>query len=108
MYPIRWWGSDFVDPDGAFTPLFTCKGTYNNSRFCDPEVDKLLAKGLEVTSIEERKEAYRIAMKRLAEQLPWVFLVAFDRFQAMRSHVKGYTAYPNASQYSFREVWLSK
>ena len=108
MYPIRWWGSDFVDPDGAFTPLFTCKGTYNNSRFCDPEVDKLLAKGLEVTSIEERKEAYRIAMKRLAEQLPWVFLVAFDRFQAMRSHVRGYTAYPNASQYSFREVWLSK
>jgi peptide/nickel transport system substrate-binding protein len=108
MYPIRWWGSDFVDPDGAFTPLFTCKGTYNNSRFCDPELDKLLAKGLEVNSTEGRKEAYRIAMKRLAEQQPWVFLVAFDRFQAMRSHVNGYTAYPNASQYSLREVWLSK
>jgi peptide/nickel transport system substrate-binding protein len=108
MYPIRWWGSDFVDPDGAFTPLFTCKGTYNNSRFCDPELDKLLAKALEVNSIEDRKEAYRIAMKRLAEQQPWVFLVAFDRFQAMRSDVKGYTAYPNASQYSLREVWLSK
>jgi len=108
MYPIRWWGSDFVDPDGAFTPLFTCKGTYNNSRFCDPELDKLLSKGLEVTSIEDRRVAYGIAMKRLAEQQPWVFLVAFDRFQAMRSVVNGYTAYPNASQYSLREVWLSK
>lgn len=108
MYPIRWWGSDFVDPDGAFSPLFTCKGSYNNSRLCDPEFDKLLAKGLEVTSIKERKEAYRKAMKRLAEKQPWVFLVAFDRFQAMRSYVKGYTAYPNASQYGYREVWLDK
>jgi peptide/nickel transport system substrate-binding protein len=108
MYPIRWWGADFVDPDGAFTPLFTCKGSYNNSRICDPELDKLLQKGLEVTSIEERKEAYRGAMKRLAELQPWVFLVAFDRFQAMRSQVTGYTAFPNASQYSLREVWLSK
>jgi ABC-type transport system substrate-binding protein len=71
-------------------------------------LDKLLGKGLEVTSVEERKENYRIAMKRLAEQQPWVFLVAFDRFQAMRSHVNGYTAYSNGSQYSFREVWLSK
>lgn len=108
MYPIRWWGSDFVDPDGALTPLFTCNGSYNNSKFCDPELDKLIAKGLDATSTEDRKEAYRVAMKRLAEQQPWVFLVAFDRFQAMRSYVKGYTAYPNASQYAFREVWLDK
>ncbi len=108
MYPIRWWGSDFVDPDGALSPLFTCKGSYNNSRFCDPEFDKLLAKGVVATSIVERKEAYRVAMKRLAEQQPWVFLVAFDRFQAMRNYVKGYTAFPNASQYSLREVWLDK
>lgn len=108
MYPIRWWGSDFVDPDGALSPLFTCKGSYNNSRFCDPEFDKLLAKGVVATTIAERKEAYRVAMKRLAEQQPWVFLVAFDRFQAMRDYVKGYTAFPNASQYSFREVWLDK
>ena len=108
MYPIRWWGSDFVDPDGALTPLFTCGGSYNNSKFCDPEFDKLLAKGVAATTIPDRKEAYRVAMKRLAEQQPWVFLVAFDRFQAMRTYVKGYTAFPNASQYSYREIWLDK
>ena len=108
IYPIRWWGSDFVDPDGALTPLFTCKGSYNNSRFCDPELDKLIEKGLEVTSVKERNEAYRMAMRRLAKKQPWVFLVAFDRFQAMRSFVKGYTAYPNASQFSYREIWLDK
>ena len=108
MYPIRWWGSDFVDPDGALSPLFTCEGSYNNSQFCDPEFDKLLAKGVLATTIADRKEAYRVAMKRLAEQQPWVFLVAFDRFQAMRTYVKGYTAFPNASQHSLREVWLDK
>jgi peptide/nickel transport system substrate-binding protein len=108
MYPIRWWGSDFIDPDGAFRPTFTCKGSYNNSRACNEKFDELIAKGLEVTSIDERKAVYKEAMKVLADFQPWVFLVAFDRFQAMKDYVKGYTAYPNASHWSFREVWLDK
>jgi peptide/nickel transport system substrate-binding protein len=108
MYPIRWWGSDFIDPDGAFRPLFTCKGSYNNSRFCDATFDQLLDKGLATTSIDGRKAAYKDAMKELADQQPWVYLVSFDRNQAYRSYVKGYTAYPNSSQYSLRETWLDK
>ena len=108
MYPIRWWGSDFIDPDGAFRPTFTCQGSYNNSRFCFEPFDELILKGLTVSSVEDRKAAYQSAMRVLAEQQPWVFLVAFDRFQAMKAYVKGYTAFPNASQYAFREVWLDK
>jgi ABC-type transport system substrate-binding protein len=108
MYPIRWWGSDFIDPDGAFRPTFTCKGSYNNSRFCYEPFDELIVKGLVVNSVEDRKAAYREAMKLLAEQQPWIFLVAFDRFQAMKSYVKNYTAFPNGSQYGFRDIWLDK
>lgn len=108
MYPIRWWGSDFIDPDGAFRSLFTCKGSYNNSRFCNEKVDELILKGLAVTSIEERKAVYKDAMKALSEQQPWVFLVSFDRFEAMKSFVKGYIAFPNASQYGLRDIWLDK
>jgi peptide/nickel transport system substrate-binding protein len=108
MYPIRWWGSDFIDPDGAFRSIFTCKGSYNNSRFCNDKVDELILKGLTITSLEERKAVYKDAMKALSEQQPWVFLVAFDRFEAMKSNVKGYVAYPNASQYGLRETWLDK
>jgi peptide/nickel transport system substrate-binding protein len=108
MYPIRWWGSDFIDPDGAFRPIFSCEGSYNNSRFCNKQLDELIFKGLSVTTIEERKAVYAQAMKILAEQQPWVFLVSFDRFQALRAYVTGYTAYPNASQYAFREVWRDK
>jgi peptide/nickel transport system substrate-binding protein len=108
MYPIRWWGSDFIDPDGAFRPLFTSQGSYNNSRFKNEKVDELILKGLTVTSLEERKGVYKDAMKLLSEQQPWVFLVSFDRFEGMKSYVKGYTAYPNASQYAYRETWLDK
>ena len=57
---------------------------------------------------KERKAVYKDAMKALSEQQPWVFLVAFDRFEAMKSAVKGYVAYPNASQYGLRETWLDK
>jgi peptide/nickel transport system substrate-binding protein len=108
MYPIRWWGSDFIDPDGALRSLFTCKGSYNNSRFCDPVFDDLVLKGLATTATDPRKQVYRDAMKELADQQPWVFLVAFDRFQGMRSNVRGYVAFPNASQYGFRDTWLDK
>ena len=45
-------------------------------------------------------------MKELADFQPWVFLVAFDRYQAMKTTVKNYTAFPNGSHWSFREVWL--
>jgi peptide/nickel transport system substrate-binding protein len=108
MYPIRWWGADFIDPDGAFRPTFTCKGSYNFSRFCYEPFDELVVRGLVTTAVEERKAVYRDVMRMLAEQQPWVLTVAFDRFQVMKSYVKGYTAYPNASQYGFREVWLDK
>ncbi len=108
MYPIRWWGSDFIDPDGAFRPTFTCKGSYNNSRGCDTTFDDLILKGLQTTDLEGRKTVYHDAMKQLANDQPWVFLANFDRYQAMKSFVQGYTAYPNGSQWSFREVWLNK
>ncbi|HEY0583043.1 MAG TPA: ABC transporter substrate-binding protein, partial [Chloroflexota bacterium] len=108
MYPIRWWGSDFIDPDGALRPLFTCKGSYNNSRLCDNTFDDLIVKGLATTAPDARKQVYHDAMQELAAQQPWVFLVAFDRFQAMKANVAGYVAYPNASQYGFRGTWLDK
>ncbi len=108
IYPIRWWGADFIDPDGAFRDIFTCKGAYNNSRYCDAKFDEALDKGLGVTKLEERKAAYRDAMKVLADGQPWTFLVNFDRFQAMRAYVKGYTSYPNGSHYGYREIWLDK
>jgi peptide/nickel transport system substrate-binding protein len=108
MYPIRWWGSDFIDPDGAFRPLFSCGASYNTVSFCSKELDDLLDQGVSVTDVNERKAIYADAMKLLADQQPWLFLVSFDRFQSMKSYVKGYVAFPNASQYSFREVWLDK
>jgi peptide/nickel transport system substrate-binding protein len=108
MFPIQWWGSDYIDPDGAFRSIFTCKGTFNRSRGCNEKFDELMDKGVSTTDVGERKQIYREAMKVLADHQPWLFLVSVDRYQAMKSYVKGYTAYANANQYSFREVWLDK
>jgi peptide/nickel transport system substrate-binding protein len=108
MWALRWWGSDFIDPDGALRPTFMCKASYNNLNYCNPQFDDLMNKALTVSSADERKPIYRDAMKILADEQPWLFLVSFDRYQVMQAFVKGYTAYPNASQYSFREVWLDK
>jgi peptide/nickel transport system substrate-binding protein len=113
MWPLRWWGSDFTDPDGAFRPTFMCKGSgsggsYNGTRYCNAAFDGLMDKGLTISNPDERKPIYHDAMKMLADDLPWIFLVSFDRYQAMKAYVKNFTAYPNGSPYSLREVWLDK
>jgi ABC-type transport system substrate-binding protein len=107
-WPLRWWGSDFIDPDGALRPTFACGGSKNGGRYCNKAVDDLLNKGLTTTDPKQRAAIYRDAMKIIGDEQPWILLVSFDRYQAMAPYVRGYVAYPNGSQYSFREVWLDK
>ena len=108
MWALRWWGSDFIDPDGALRPTFTCNASYNNVSYCNPQFDNLMDQALSVSDPDQRKALYHDAMQILANDQPWVFLVSFDRYEIMQSYVKDYTAYPNASQYSFREAWLDQ
>ena len=56
-YRLGWIG-DFVD-DINFMELWTCKSGNNNTNFCDPEYDKLVAKAKNTPANEARYKIYK-------------------------------------------------
>src|SRR3546814_3430832 len=69
---VGWSGR--IDPDGNIHQFLTCKGGINDSKYCNPEVDKLLDTARRSNNDEERKASYDAARKILAENLPNIYL----------------------------------
>lgn len=107
-YMMRFWGIDFIDPDGAVYRPFHSKGSYNKIGYSNPKVDELIEKAKRVVDQKERKKLYDDLQKILADEAPWIFLVSADRSEAFKSYVKGYQHLPNGAHYSFRNTWISK
>jgi len=91
---MRGW-SGRVDPDGNIYQFVTCKGALNDGRYCNPEVDKLLAQARTVPDEAKRKVIYDQAQKILQDDAqavyiyyqPWPFVLA--------KKVKGFKPYPD-------------
>jgi peptide/nickel transport system substrate-binding protein len=66
-YLIGWSGR--VDPDGNLASFVTCRGPQNDGRYCNPEVDRLVAEARVVSGVEGRRAVYeRIARILLADR----------------------------------------
>lgn len=91
---VGWSGR--VDPDGNIHTFMTCKGGINESKFCSPEVDKLLDGARETNDLAERKKLYASAMKLLDEARPIIYLWHPKWIWALRSNLEGYVPYPDA------------
>ncbi len=55
------WAGDNGDPDNYLSPLFSCnavKSGINFARFCDPQLDKLIADGKATPDLAKRTKAY--------------------------------------------------
>lgn len=62
------------DPDGNIHQFVTCKGGINDTKYCNPEVDKLLNEARESTDNAVRKAKYDAATKILDDDLPLIYL----------------------------------
>jgi len=91
---MRGW-SGRVDPDGNIYQFVTCKGALNDGRYCNPEVDKLLAQARTVPDEAKRKAIYDKAQEILQADAqavyiyyqPWPFVLA--------KKVQGFKPYPD-------------
>lgn len=90
---VGWSGR--VDPDGNIHQFMTCEGGINDSKYCNPEIDKLLNTARQSTDNAVRKASYDDARKILANDLPIVYLYHPTWIWAMSSKVEGFTAYPD-------------
>ena len=91
---VGWSGR--VDPDGNIHTFMTCKGGINDSKFCNPEVDKLLDAARQTNALEDRKRLYASTMELLDRDRPIIYLWHPKWIWALRGDIDGYVPYPDA------------
>jgi peptide/nickel transport system substrate-binding protein len=84
-----------VDPDGNIHQFITCKGGINDTKYCNPKVDKLLNEARASTDEAVRKEKYDAASVILNDDMPIIYLGHQSWIWAMKKSVTGFTASPD-------------
>lgn len=79
-----------LTPDPDSTNVFGTNGSQNRLGYSNAKVDELLAKGLQTSNIDERKEIYHELYNELNEDLPYIFLYQRKDMWVINSRVKGY------------------
>ncbi|HTJ57235.1 MAG TPA: ABC transporter substrate-binding protein [Devosiaceae bacterium] len=87
--------SGYVDPDANLNPFVTCNGGINDSKYCDPALDKLMQAGRASTDPAARKKAYDAARVILDRDLPLIYLYHPTWIWAMGKKVTGFVPYPD-------------
>ncbi len=104
------WAGDNGDPDNFLTPQFACASVasgLNFARYCDPQLDRLIAEGRRSGDRETRSQLYREAQKLIHEQALWLPLAHPNAAVLVRKGVQGYVANPFGRQ-DFSQVRLSR
>jgi peptide/nickel transport system substrate-binding protein len=86
-----------ADPDDSF--LLACSGSGNYMRWCDKEADALEKRAVVAPSRAERARLYSQIERRVADQVPVVYLFNPSYSYAYRTALRGF--YPNA----FSPTW---
>jgi peptide/nickel transport system substrate-binding protein len=84
-----------VDPDGNIHQFITCKGGINDTKYCNPEVDRLLNEARASTDDAVRKEKYDAASVILNDDMPIIYLGHQSWIWAMQKNVTGFTPSPD-------------
>lgn len=96
------WSGDNGDPDNFLTPQFSCaavtSGT-NFARFCDSNLDKLIADGKRTPDIAARTAKYQAAQKLIKDDALWIPLAHPNAAVITRAGVTGYQVSPFGRQY---------
>ncbi|HSC82945.1 MAG TPA: ABC transporter substrate-binding protein, partial [Pseudomonas sp.] len=85
------------DPDNFLTPQFSCaslQSGLNFARYCDKQLDQLIADGKTAASQDERSALYLKAQTIIQQQALWLPLAHPTAFTLLRSNVQGYQVSP--------------
>lgn len=95
------WAGDNGDPDNFLTPQFSCAavaaGT-NFARYCDAELDQLIAAAKTVADPQQRNAAYQQAQQLIQQRALWIPLAHPTASVLIRRGVEGYGVNPFGRQ----------
>jgi peptide/nickel transport system substrate-binding protein len=84
-----------ADPDGNIHQFLTCKAALNQSKYCNPEVDKLLNEARQAPDTAVRKQKYDAAAAILQDDLPMTYIGHQSWIWALNKKVSGFVASPD-------------
>jgi len=85
---VNWSGR--IDPDGNIYSFKTCNASLNVGRYCNAEVDALLARARTVADVASRKALYDQAEAILQDELPAFYLYYQPLPFALNKKVQGF------------------
>jgi peptide/nickel transport system substrate-binding protein len=95
------WAGDNGDPDNFLTPQFSCaslESGLNFARYCDPQLDQLIAAGKTSSDQQQRSQLYQLAQRIIQEQALWLPLAHPTAYALTRIEVSGYRVSPFGRQ----------
>lgn len=82
-----------IDPDANIHPFVSCEGGNNDQKYCNEEVDALLAQARAEPDPEARKALYDQTREILSVELPLIYLYHIKYFYTMRQGIEGFEPY---------------
>ena len=103
-------GVGIDDPDANLVENFTCKSERNFTRYCNPDVDKLISEQSRESDVEKRKRIVWDIEKRLVEDAARPVIYHSRTGTCWYPHVKGVMRHQNSiyNQWRFEDVWLDR
>jgi peptide/nickel transport system substrate-binding protein len=103
-------GSGVDDPDVTLAEGYACGSDRNYTKYCNPEVDKLLAEQSQEADIAKRKQVVWQIERILAEDVARPIIFHGYASTCWHPHVKGHVLHENSiyNNWRFENVWLDK
>lgn len=103
---ITGWGSRPY-PQFYLDTMLKCQAAWNESKFCDPEFDRLADLAGTTMHEQQRVEAYRQIQKLLIERGPVIIPYFFAQLGAIRREFQGFAMNPFPGRSSLASVYLA-
>ena len=110
------WGADYPSPSGFFNPTFTCASfapgsasqNQNSSEFCDPRIDRLIARATEAqgTNPNTARQLWARVDRSVADQSPWVPLYSANTVNLLSRRVGNYQYSPAGFGMFLDQLWV--
>lgn len=103
-------GVGIDDPDAVMKGAYACKSEANYTKYCNPEVEKLLDEQAQEFDTEKRKKVVWEIERILAEDVARPIIYHGRATTCWQPHFKGHVLQSNSiyNNWRFDEVWLDK
>lgn len=103
-------GVGIDDPDAVLKGAYACNSEANYTKYCTPEMERLLEEQSQQADLEKRKAIVWEIERKLAEDVARPIIYHNRAATCWHAHLKGHVQHENSiyNNWRFEQVWLDK